>query len=148
MSTLLIHVALKNPQALRKHMRLFVRYTFLKLSTKALTRLWIEMRRLVKAFAISKLKYRHIQRPTPKFRPQDPPAGAYIQCRRPMYICNKYRNSYKGQCLSVFECCNAVLLKPRVILLEYMAHNCLKLCDQLDHILQSLPLTTSPFMHS
>ena len=59
-------------------MRLFVRYTFLKLSTKALTSLWIEMRRLVKAFATSKLKYRHIQRSTANLRPQDPPAGAYI----------------------------------------------------------------------
>ena len=77
-STLLIHVALKSPQALRQHMRLFVRYTFLKLSTKALTSLWIEMRRLVKAFATSKLKDRHIQRPTPNFRPQDPPPCAYI----------------------------------------------------------------------
>ena len=31
-STLLINVALKSPQALRQHMRLFVRYTFLKLN--------------------------------------------------------------------------------------------------------------------
>ena len=36
------------------------------------------MRRLVKAFAASKLKYGHIQRPTPNFRPQDPQACAYI----------------------------------------------------------------------
>ena len=53
-------------------MRLFVRYTFLKLATQAQTSLWIEMCRLVKAFAAGKLKYRHIQRPTPNFRPQDP----------------------------------------------------------------------------
>ena len=36
------------------------------------------MRRLFKAFSTSKLKYRHIQRSTANFRPQDPPAGAYI----------------------------------------------------------------------
>ena len=77
-STLLIHVALKSPQALRQHMRLFVCYTFSKLATKAQTSMWIEMRRLVKAFATRKLKYRHIQRPTPNFRSQDAPVGAYI----------------------------------------------------------------------
>ena len=59
-------------------MKLFVRYTFLKQATKAQTSLWFEMRRLVKTFATSKLKYRHIQRPATHFWPQDPPAGAYI----------------------------------------------------------------------
>ena len=68
----------ESPQALGQHIRLFVRYTFLKLETKAQTSLWIKMRRLAKAFAASKLKYEHIQRPTPNFRPHDPPACAYI----------------------------------------------------------------------
>ena len=37
--------------------RFFVRYTFLKLATKAQTSLWIEMRRLVKAFATSFISF-------------------------------------------------------------------------------------------
>ena len=58
-STLLINVALKKPASPETSHEI-VRYTFLKLATNAQTSLWIEMRRLVKAFAASKLKYRHI----------------------------------------------------------------------------------------
>ena len=76
-SMLLIHVALKKPTS-PETVHEIVRFAFLKQATKAQTSLWIEMRRLVQAFAASKLKYRHIQRPTPNFRPEDPPAGAYI----------------------------------------------------------------------
>ena len=71
-STLLIHVALKKPIS-PETAHGIVCYTFLKPATKVQT-----IHRLVKSFLASKLKYGHIQRPTPKFRPQDPPAGAYI----------------------------------------------------------------------
>ena len=78
-STLLIHVSPGKPTSPETaHDIVCTLHIFKTIATKTQTRMWIKMRRLVKAFAVSKLKYGHIQRPTPNCRPQDPPACAYL----------------------------------------------------------------------